>query len=97
MSAINPNVQFAVPDFLQLLEGIKLGEIEPPRIVEQRTMMANTVLLFLVHGDDSQVTLADIALSSLCRATITLCDNPTDTAAVQAFIEAREAYDEVSG
>ncbi|HXL59261.1 MAG TPA: hypothetical protein VN959_01055 [Mycobacterium sp.] len=43
MSAINPQVRFAVGDFLRTLETIKLGETQSEAVLEHPKMMASTV------------------------------------------------------
>lgn len=96
MSAIDPRVRFAVPDFLRSLATVRLGESQPTAGLEHPKMMAVTVLHLIVGGDESQLDLGDLALSDLARATISLCDNPLDQAAIAEFQRAADAWNEVN-
>lgn len=91
MSAINPTVRFAVPDFLRALAAVRLGESQPAAVLEHPKMMAATVLHLIMGGDESQLDLGDLA-----RATISLCDSPLDQAAIAEFQRATVAWNEVN-
>ncbi|OZD06434.1 hypothetical protein CH275_09415 [Rhodococcus sp. 06-235-1A] len=96
MSVINPRVAFAVPMFLEALTLIELGQPQPAEVLEHPKMMATTVLSLLSGGDDALLGLGDLALGSLARAAIALCDAPTESGAVAAYRHALEAWDEIN-
>ncbi|OZF26032.1 hypothetical protein [Rhodococcus sp. 14-2483-1-2] len=96
MSAINPRVAFAVPMFLDTLTLIELGQPQPAEVLEHPKMMATTVLTLLSGGDDALLGLGDLAIASLARATISLCDAPTESGTVATYQNALEAWDDIN-
>jgi hypothetical protein len=96
MTAINRQVQFALPEFLRTLDTIKLGEHQPEAVLVHPRMMAVTVLTFLVYGDDDSLDIGDMALGALARATIDLCEKPRDQERIDIFVKARDAFAEVN-
>lgn len=97
MSSINPAVRHCVPEFLRAIENIKLGEREAAHIVEHRKMMSVSVATFVVHGNQNDLDLGDMLVSELAMATIALCDDPLNQAAIDAFVKARQNFIEMSG
>lgn len=97
VSAINRAVRHCVPEFLKSIEDIKLGQHEPDSVIEWRKMMAISVIAFVVHGDQTDLDLGDMAISELATATLELCDKPQDQAAINAFVSARRRFQEIQG
>ncbi len=85
MSAIKPAVRHCVPEFLKSIADIELGESEPDSVVEWRRMMAMSVVAFVVHGDQENLGLGDMAVSDLAGAIMVLCEKPQDQAVVDAL------------
>lgn len=97
MSAINPDVAFAVPMFLETLPLIEPGHPQPAEVLEHPKMMATTVLILLCGGNDALLNVGDLAIASLARATIALCDAPTDSGAAADYQHAFEAWSDING
>lgn len=97
MSAINPAVRHCVPEFLKSVENIKLGELEPHDVIERRKMMALSVVAFVVHGDQTNLDLGDMAVSEFASAASVLCDDPLNQSAIDAFVAARQRFEELAG
>lgn len=95
MSAISQRVAFVVPMFLDALSAIDLGQPQPAEALEDPKMMATTVLVLLGGGDDAGMDVGDLAIASLARATISLCDAPTESGAMAAYQRALEVWAEV--
>ena len=96
MSALDPRVQFAIPEFLRTLDMIQLGEPQSEAVLEHPKMMAATVLYLMAGGDETQLDIGDLSTASLARATIDLCDNPLSQEAIAAFEKARGNWLEVN-
>ncbi len=82
--------------FLEALALIELGQPQPAEVLEHPKMMATTMLTLLSHGDDAILDLGDLALASLARAAIALCDAPTESGAVATYQHALDAWGEIN-
>jgi hypothetical protein len=94
MGMIRAERRFAIRLFLRSLASWQPSEIEPEYVYRERREWANTVLELIVadYPDDLEV----LALESLARAVLALCDNPQDADAVAWFEEAGESLLEIS-
>lgn len=94
MGSIRPELRFAIGDFLKSLSTWRRGEIEPEYVYEERRGWANTILGLI--GADHPDDLEMMALESLARATLGLCDSPQDADITRRFEEAGTAFLEIS-
>jgi hypothetical protein len=81
--------------FLQSLAGWKPEEIEPDSVQEDRRGWANTVLELI--GEDHPDDLEKMALGSLARATVALCEDPQDADEKRGSRTPAETYWRSSG
>jgi hypothetical protein len=86
MGTIRPERRFAIRLFLRSLADWNAGEIAPDCLYEDRRRWANTILGLIGPGlpDDLEM----MALESLARAALALCDNPRDAEVIVRFEEA---------
>jgi hypothetical protein len=86
MGTIPPERRFAIRLFLRSLATWKPRETEPDYVNEDRREWAHTVLGLI--GQDHPDDLEMMALESLARTTLALCDNPQDIDVIARFEEA---------
>ena len=79
---------------LKSFSTLKIGEIEPAHIVEDRRMRAGNILLLL--GDDMPDDVEMLALSGLSRAGLAICDHPQDPDVIEQFESAGAEFLRVS-
>lgn len=94
VGAIRPELRFAIGDFLKSLSTLKVGEVEPAHVVDGRRQWANTILGLI--GQEQPDDLEMMALESLARAALTICDSPQDADAIRRFEQAGMAFLEIS-
>jgi hypothetical protein len=94
VGTIRPELRFAIREFLKSLSTLKPGEIEPEYVYEERRGWANTILGLIgqEHPDDLEM----MALESLARAALALCDSPQDADVIRRFEEAGKTFLEIS-
>ena len=96
MSAIKPAVRHRVPEILESIADVELGEPEPDSVVEWRRMMAMGVLASVVNDDQENLEPGDMAVTELAGAIMVLREKPRDQAVVDALVSARDIYREFS-
>lgn len=94
MGRIRPQGRFAIRLFLRSLASWKPGETALDEVDAGRRQWATTVLDLL--GDDCPDDLEMLALESLARAALALCDNPGNAEVVAWFEEAGRGMLEIS-
>jgi hypothetical protein len=94
MGTIPPERRFVIRLFLRSLASWKPGEIEPDYAYEDRREWANTVLGLIGHDHPDDLEM--MALESLARTTLALCDNPQDANAIARLEESGRWLLEIS-
>ena len=94
MGTIRPERRFAIRLFLRSLASWQPGEIAPDYVYEDRREWANAILGLI--GQDHPDDLEMMALESLARAALALCDNPQDADVIARFEEAGRRLLEIS-
>lgn len=94
MGRIRPQGRFAIRLFLRSLASWKPGETAVDEVYADRRQWATTVLDLL--GDDCPDDLEMLALESLARAALALCDNPGNAEVVAWFEEAGRGMLDIS-
>jgi hypothetical protein len=94
MGTIPLERRYAIRSFLRSLASWKPGEIEPDYVYDERRGWANTILGLI--GQDHPDDLEMMALESLARATLALCDNPWHVDVITRFDEAGRRLLEIS-
>jgi hypothetical protein len=96
MSAIKPAIRHPVPEFVESIADIELGEPEPDSVVEWRRMTAMGVLASVVNGDQEYLEPGDMAVTELAGAIMMLREKPQGQASVDDVISAGDIYREFS-
>lgn len=94
MGIIQTERRSAIRLFLGSLADWQPGANEPENVYQERRGWANTVLDLI--GDDYLDDLELLALESLARATLALCQNPPDAATIAWFEQAGRSLLEIS-